>query len=263
MKKWIVLVFVGLVFWSGAYFSGAARAADAEAKNGALSTQPGIDRERDSEVVAGPWATVPDPKLPNVLILGDSISVGYFMGVREKLSGKANVFRPQVQNGKRPENCQGTTHGIKRIDQWIAGHHWDVIHFNWGLHDLKHVDSATGKNSNSFDDPRQAEPDNYEKNLRTIVGKLNATGAKLILATTTGYPPGVKPARLPEDAELYNRIAVKIARDNNIAVNDLHAETSNQLESLQRPVNVHFNPKGNEVLSQKVSHAIIEAFKKK
>jgi hypothetical protein len=51
-------------------------------------------------------------ELPNVLILGDSISIGYTPFVQEYLKGRANVFRPMLENGK-PENCAGTTKGVE------------------------------------------------------------------------------------------------------------------------------------------------------
>ena len=34
-----------------------------------------------------------DPKLPRVLLIGDSISIGYTTGVRKELKGRANVHR--------------------------------------------------------------------------------------------------------------------------------------------------------------------------
>ncbi len=34
-----------------------------------------------------------NPDLPNVLIYGDSISIGHTMQVRRKLKGKANIYR--------------------------------------------------------------------------------------------------------------------------------------------------------------------------
>ena len=88
-----------------------------------------------------------DPKLPRVLLVGDSISIGYTLPVRKLLEGKANVHRI-------PENGGPTSNGTAKIDKWIEGK-WDVIHFNWGLHDLKLVD---GKHQVSLED--------YEKNLR-------------------------------------------------------------------------------------------------
>jgi len=70
------------------------------------------------------------PALPRVLLIGDSISIGYTVPVRELLKGAANVHRI-------PENGGPTTRGLERLDAWLGTNHWDVIHFNWGLHDLK------------------------------------------------------------------------------------------------------------------------------
>ncbi len=46
---------------------------------------------------------------PRVLLIGDSISMGYTLGVRARLAGKANVHRP-------PENCGDTARGVKSGD---------------------------------------------------------------------------------------------------------------------------------------------------
>lgn len=202
------------------------------------------------------WLPEADPNLPNVLILGDSISIGYTLDVRERLKGKANVYRPCLKNGKKVENCQGTTQGVKNIDRWLGKRQWDVIHFNWGLHDLKHVHAKTGKNSDSFDDPQQADPATYKKNLTRLVAKLKATGAKLIFATTTPYPAGVSPARLPADAERYNDVALEIMKANDIPVNDLYALCDGKLAEIQLPENVHFNSAGRALQGQAVAEAI-------
>ncbi|MCA9249299.1 MAG: hypothetical protein KDA42_19390, partial [Planctomycetales bacterium] len=100
---------------------------------------------------------------PRVLLLGDSISIGYTPYVQKMLADEAVVLRPT--RGKGAENCQGTNYGAMEVDRWlqIDGGHWDVIHFNFGLHDLKHVDAASGKNSNDANDPHQANPDKYEQ----------------------------------------------------------------------------------------------------
>ena len=44
------------------------------------------------------WAFTPDPQLPNVLLLGDSISIGYTLAVRELLAGRANVYLNQLRH---------------------------------------------------------------------------------------------------------------------------------------------------------------------
>ena len=76
--------------------------------------------------------------LPRVLLIGDSISIGYTLAVRDLLEGVANVHRPGT-------NCGPTLRGLDQLDQWLGDLPWDVIHFNWGLHDLKYIepDSAS------------------------------------------------------------------------------------------------------------------------
>ena len=224
----------------------------------ALPFQEAADESAD----LGPWATEANPDLPNVLILGDSISIGYTRQVKTLLDGKANVFRPNKNRGKNPENCAGTTRGLTEIDRWIGDRRWDVIHFNWGLHDLKHVDPDSGKNSNSFDDPHQADPDAYRENLTKLVGKLKATNAKLIFATTTAFPDGTKPARASDDAARYNTLALEIMKANEIRINDLYELTEDRLDELQQPRNVHFKPAGNEVLAKQVADSITAALEK-
>jgi hypothetical protein len=76
--------------------------------------------------------------LPRVLLIGDSISIGYTLDVREMLKGKANVHRI-------PTNGGPTTNGLKSIKAWLGDSKWDVIHFNWGLHDLKYIQDDPSK----------------------------------------------------------------------------------------------------------------------
>lgn len=203
-------------------------------------------------------ATKPKNDLPNVLILGDSISIGYTPHVKRLLKEKANVFRPTNAKG-RPENCAGTVNGIKQIDRWLAanGGQWSVIHFNFGLHDLKRVNAKTKKNSNNPDDPYQSNPELYKQQLTEIVKKLLATKAKLIFATTTPVPAGgVKPYRDVKDPEKYNLIAKEIMEEHNIEVNDLFAFADPKMKEIQIPVNVHFTKKGSEALGKKVVDVI-------
>jgi acyl-CoA thioesterase-1 len=195
--------------------------------------------------------------LPKVLILGDSISIGYFPYVKEYLKAKADVTRPFKSDGK-PENCQGTTNGIANIDRWIGDTKWDVIHFNFGLHDIKHIDSKTGKNSNELEDPRQSEPKQYKKNLKYITKVLKATNARLVYATTTPYPENVAgPLRAYGDAEKYNKIALKIMKKHNVWIDDLFGFILPKMNELQRPNNVHFTDEGSKELAEQVSKFII------
>lgn len=206
------------------------------------------------------WSFVADPALPNVLILGDSISIGYTLQVREALAGVANVYRPMGRNGNRRENCSGTGYGVEHIDRWLAVQKWDVIHFNWGLHDLKHVKTAgTNDKSNDPDDPTQATLSEYVRNMEIILSKLQATGARLVFATTTPVVEGtLNPLRTPNAPIEYNKAAVELMQREGVRVNDLYAECLPNLQDWQLPRNVHFRPEGSAALAAIVAGVIAE-----
>src|SRR5438309_2280057 len=136
------------------------------------------------------------PGLPRVLLIGDSISIGYTDPVRTELKDKANVHRI-------PMNAATTAVGMKNLDDWLGSDHWDVIHFNFGLHDLKIMD----------DGQRQIPLGDYESNLRTIVQRCKKTGARLIWAVTTPVPDAkLNPPRDPADVLAYNEAALKVMK---------------------------------------------------
>jgi lysophospholipase L1-like esterase len=183
-----------------------------------------------------------DPNLPRVLLIGDSISIGYTPDTRKLLAGKANVHRI-------PTNGGPTTTGLANLKEWLGTSKWDVIHFNWGLHDIK-MDKG----------PHQVPIDQYEKNLRDLVKQLKATGAKLIWASTTPVPEGkLTPPRQNKDVIAYNAVARKIMEENGVAINDLYDFALPRLDKIQRPVNVHFTPEGSTTLAEKVAQAIQKA----
>jgi lysophospholipase L1-like esterase len=186
-----------------------------------------------------------DPKLPRVLIIGDSISMGYTIPVRKLLAGKANVHRI-------PENAAFTGFGLKQIDSWLKDGNWDVIHFNFGLHDIKRME----------DGKQQVGLADYESNLRALVQRLKKTGAKLIFATTTPVPEGkVSPTRIPADVPEYNAAALRVMKENDIPVTDLYSFALPQLSAIQRPVNVHFVDAGYQTLAQEVARSISAALR--
>jgi len=206
------------------------------------------------------WEFTPDENLPNVLILGDSISIGYTLQVRELLRGKANVFRPVNSKGTRPVNCSGSMVGLNRSKRILKKHKWDVIHFNWGLHDLKHVKvTHTHQNSNDPNDPQQSSLEDYEKNMKEIVAELKKTNARLVFGTTTPIVAGTtNPLRKPEDPGLYNAVAQKIMDENGIRVNDLYSLCLPNLKKWQKPKNCHFNKVGSRKIADQVASVITE-----
>lgn len=178
--------------------------------------------------------------LPRVLLIGDSISIGYTIPVRKLLAGKANVHRVPLNGGP-------SSNGVFMIDSWLGTKQWDVIHFNFGLHDLKRM--SDGK--------QQVSPEAYERYLRLVVERLKKTGAKLIWATTTPVPDGkVSPPRIPADVPTYNAIALRVMEENGVAIDDLYAFALPRLKEIQEPVNVHFKPAGSDMLGAQVVKSI-------
>ncbi|MFV0445091.1 MAG: SGNH/GDSL hydrolase family protein [Planctomycetaceae bacterium] len=193
--------------------------------------------------------------LPRVLLIGDSISIGYTLDVRAGLAGKANVHRI-------PTNGGPTTNGLKNIDAWLRDSKWDVIHFNWGLHDLKYMNEQGQLVGNVSEGKQQVSLDDYEQNLEQLVTRLQKTGAKLIFATTTPVPEG-SAGRVPGDAVKYNDAALRVMRKHGVAIDDLYAFAKPQLKEIQLPANVHFSPAGSKMLSEAVVKSITEALAQK
>jgi len=184
--------------------------------------------------------------LPRVLLIGDSISIGYTLPTRKLLEGKANVHRI-------PTNGGPTKNGVANIAKWLGTSKWDVIHFNWGIHDLKFMP----------DGKRQVEPADYEANLRSLVATLKKTGAKLIWATTTPIPDGdLNPPRKFGQVKEYNDIAAKVMTESGVAIDDLNTHITPKLATLQNPHDVHYSTAGSEFLAQQVAAEISKALGK-
>jgi lysophospholipase L1-like esterase len=199
-----------------------------------------LPRHKQDKVrgVSNAWDFVADdPKLPRVLLIGDSVSRGYTQATRKALAGRANVHRA-------PANCGSTVSGLKNLDVWLGDGKWDVIHFNFGIHD------------------RAAKPDEYEQRLETIVKRLKATGAKVIWASTTPIPPDTKSG--PEATEAIvekNRIAAALMARHGVAIDDLFTSITPHLAKVQNPKDVHFNSEGYQLLGQQVAASIEAALK--
>jgi acyl-CoA thioesterase-1 len=180
--------------------------------------------------------------LPNILLIGDSITLGYAPEVRRRLDGRANVYVV-------PGNGSSTAYGLRNVDMWLAGRHWDVIHFNWGLHDLTLLDHGY-----------QVGVDEYAANLRSLLKQLKSTGARLIWATTTPVQVGAE-RRSPKDPARYNDAARRIMEEQSVPTDDLHRLVLPHLSTLQLSDNVHFKPVGNQKLGRAVADCILRCLK--
>jgi acyl-CoA thioesterase-1 len=204
-------------------------------------------------------APLDDPKLPRVLIIGDSVSVAYTLDVRKNLAGVANVHRIAANGGSTR-----TALGEYGLIRWLKpGEKWDVIHFNEGLHDLSYrfPDDRDKNDKGEYASPTNGGRPNvsleqYEKNLRLIAARLKQTGAKLIFASTTPVPESAA-AKYVKDSELpYNAVAKKVMAEEGVTWNDLWAAVKPRQAELQGKRDVHFMTSGSAVLAKQVAEAI-------
>lgn len=178
-----------------------------------------------------------DPGLPNVLLIGDSISIYYTDPVRRLLSGLADVYRTPMGPGKAETLFESLT-------AFLAERRWDVIHFNTGLHDL------AGKEGT------QDDLDAYRENLEVIVAKLEQTGARLVWASTTPVPAEARGSHKGVEVK-YNRVADEVMQAHGIPVDDLYSAVLPHHDRFWlAPDNVHFNTEGSAFLGRQVAEAV-------
>ncbi|MDA3923924.1 MAG: SGNH/GDSL hydrolase family protein [Kiritimatiellae bacterium] len=208
-----------------------------------------------------------NPALPNVLIYGDSISIGYTPQVQKSLADKANVYRLYCNGGDSSSVIAkiDKLHAVMR-DNKLDGawnFEWNVIHFNVGLHDLKYMN----KGKLDIKDGQQiASIEQYTENLKSIIAFLKKTApkAKLIFVTTTPVPEK-SGGRKAGDALRYNAAALTLLENYpEIAVNDLYGFTKpHHKKWWTKPGNVHFNKDGCTAQGNDVADLILKVLGKK
>ena len=186
---------------------------------------------------------VDNPDLPRILIIGDSISIGYTPRVRKLLQNKANVHRPAT-------NCRWSAFGEENIDLWIGESKWDLIHFNFGLWDWY-----------GWKQEQKATPSSYAKNLDGIVRKLKKTQARLVFAVTT--PPCLGPERKAKivvseaRANEFNKAAIQVMINHGVFRNDLYSLVGKNRTKYQRGEDdVHYTEEGRDLLAKQVADII-------
>ena len=199
-----------------------------------------------------PMAPIKDVAgLPRVLIIGDSISIGYTLPTRALLKGKVNLHRI-------PTNGGPTTKGLAEIEKWLGKSKWDLIHFNWGLHDLKYMGP---KGENLFPKEKggkmQVPIEDYEKNLEKLVARMKKTGAKLVWRNTTPVPPGSK-GRYVGDSARFNEAAARVMDKHDVPTLDLFTPSKKNMKAWMRPANVHYFPEGSKKLAEIVATDILK-----
>lgn len=154
----------------------------------------------------------------SILLFGDSITEQYSKNIEEYTNQKITVVRPV----KNIEGYCGTSYGIIQcLDWWLDNTKWDIIHFNWGLHDIS-------SKIYSIDLSHQEYTDNLIEIYESFRKVLNKNGS-IIWATTTPVPYSYpKDKRINQDVIDINKISFELfgkdGRYKDVIVNDLYQD---------------------------------------
>ncbi len=165
-----------------------------------------------------------NPKLPRVLIVGDSISMNYHNATKKELENIANYHR--VEGNAGPSD-----RGVLCMDLWLGdyktkGLHWDLIQFNHGLHDLKQYYDNDSQSYGKY----VIDIKSFKANLEKEIKLMQKTGAKLMWCTISPVPAssigvwgGVTMGRKNGADLIFNRAALEVLKNYpEILINDIN-----------------------------------------
>jgi hypothetical protein len=180
----------------------------------------------------------PDPQLPNVLLLGDSLSRNYFPEVTKDLAGVANVYLM----------ASSISVGDPRLPHQIAEFaamekvRFRVVHFNNGMH-------GWGYSETQY----QSALPQFVRAVRSLVEKDGA----LIWANTTPVRADTNTGATNARIDERNEIAEKIVKAAGIPIDDQHSLMAHHRDLYQD--DVHFKPAGASIQGDQAASTIRSA----
>jgi len=202
---------------------------------GALAAQKSVSIPEEIEWTWEVRPPHPDPKLPNVLLLGDSLSRNYFPQVTKDLAGVANVYLMATSTSV------GDPRLPRQVREFAAMEHvpFRIVHFNNGMHGWEYTEAQY----------KAAFPE-FLRTVRSLVAKNNA----LIWATTTPVKPQAFNGATNERVDARNVIARRFVDAAHIPVDDQHALMMQHQDLYQDTV--HFNTAGSNLMGDQAAATI-------
>ena len=183
-----------------------------------------------------------------IVLIGDSIRMGYDKYVKEALSDCAEVYYPT-------ENCRFAQYVLRFVHEWKSKGEWptdvDLVHWNAGLWDCVEM----------FGDEPLTSYTYYSETIKRIHRRLKLLfpNAKIVFATSTAvqeekYGPTFK--RHNSTREKFNQTAKDALSDTDAIINDLYAITKNLPEEYHSDLTHYYPDKGVELIGGKVLSVI-------
>ena len=188
--------------------------------------------------------------MKNLLLIGDSIRMGYDKSVSKTLSGRANVIYPD-------DNCRFAAYVLRHFHEYmgdVKGEDIDVIHWNAGLWDCLRL----------FEEEPHTPLEVYAYYIERICVRIKklCPNAKVIFATSTrviSEKMDKDLKRYNEDTEKYNEVAVDIAAKYGFEINDLYALSASLPEEAHSDPVHYYTPMGTEAFTNQVLSYVLPA----
>lgn len=173
---------------------------------------------------------------PRVLLMGDSITRGYYKTVEDKLKGKAIVCRLATSKSL------GDPGLLDEVRLVLGQATFDVVHFNNGMHGWGYTE------------------DEYAKAIPDLVATIRkgAPAAKLVWASTTPVRVNGKVDQLDpktDRVKARNTAAAEVMAKEKIPTDDLFALVADKPEWFSND-GVHLNAKGSTAMGEQVAREI-------
>lgn len=186
--------------------------------------------------------------MKKIVLIGDSIRMGYDKYVKEALQGVAEVYYPE-------ENCRFAQNTLRFLHEWKRKGEWpddiDLVHWNAGLWDVAEIYG---------DEP--LSPIKYYSEMIARIDKrirLLFPNAKVVFALSTAIREwGYSGMFIRRNAtiERYNQAAMDALADTDTVINDLYAHTVNVPPECCSDVTHYNTPAGAAYMGNKVLSAI-------
>jgi hypothetical protein len=189
------------------------------------------------EEIEWTWEVRPshvDPKLPNVLLVGDSITRNYFPEVQRQLANVANIYLFATSASV------GDPRLARQLDEFASMENvpFKVVHFNNGMHGWTYSE------------------DEYKNAFPSLLHELHAIApsASLIWATTTPVKAEKSPGPTNARIDARNGIALTFIAKSGMPVDDQHQLMTQHTDQYQD--DVHFNPAGASIQAKQVAEFV-------
>ena len=156
--------------------------------------------------------------MKKIVLIGDSIRMGYDKYVKEALMGSAEVYYPA-------ENCRFAQNVLRFAHDWRKKGEWpkdiDLVHWNAGLWDILEMD---GYGPLSSIEHYTNMIERIDKRLRFLFPE-----AKMVFATSTAVRENEykgSSRRRNSVIDEYNRAAIKVLSKTDTVIDDLYSITT-------------------------------------